>query len=401
MSVPSEVAPSSNGHLVNRVQQLRLHKQVGAGRASSGSWLPWVLCGLMALTWAGVGVRWYKQNGKEADPAATAPAVRTSTAAAPAVVAPGEIVFNLKGNLIPSLQIAVSPVDVGGQVIEINFKEGDSVAKNAVLARIEDRKFKNEFHSAKAAFEASELRYRDHLPGAVRREEKEEMLAQLDEAEANRLQAQQDLTRVRTQRASGSNSPQDVEKAEATLKMAAARLERLKKTDALLLAGSRVERRDAAKADMVSAKAKMEEAQRMLDNCVIRAPIGGTVLTKKSDLGSVVNPMSFNVAASLCEIADLSKLEVEVDVPERQIAKVRENLDCTIVTDADESRVYRGYVDRIMPIADDSKNVVKVRVRVILPKGETAGSFLKPKMSATVTAFNRPFTMQANDQPWE
>lgn len=111
--------------------------------------------------------------------------------------------------------------------------------------------------------------------------------------------------------------------------------------------------------------------------------------------------MSFNVAASLCEIADLSKLEVEVDVPERQIAKVREKLDCTLYTDANESRIYRGFVDRIMPIADDSKNVVKVRVRVVLPKGETAGSFLKPKMSATVTAYNREFASKPEDQPLE
>jgi multidrug resistance efflux pump len=232
-------------------------------------------------------------------------------------------------------------------------------------------------------------------------EEKAEIQAQIKEAEANRLMSDQELVRVNAQRASGSNSPQDVEKAVANLAMAQARLERLNRTFDLLKAGARRERVAAAEADMIAAKAKMDEADRLLKNCVIRSPIAGTVLTKKSDIGSVVNPQSFNVAASLCEIADLSKLEVEVDVPERQIARVREKLDCTIVTDADEGRAYRGYVDRIMPIADDSKNVVKVRVRVILPKKEQAGSFLKPKMSATVTAYNRDFAYQPNDQPWE
>jgi hypothetical protein len=104
--------------------------------------------------------------------------------------------------------------------------------------------------------------------------------------------------------------------------------------------------------------------------------------------------MSFNVAAALCEIADLSKLEVELDVPEREIAKVRPNLECKLVADADPNRVYRGRVDRVMPIADDSKNVIKVRVQVDLPPGEEPGSFLKPKMSVTVTGYNREYTAE-------
>ena len=403
MTAPSEVRPSTNGDLVNRVQQLRLGEQMGTSRRSGGSWLPWVLCGLLAVTWAGVGVRSYKNADaeKSGDTATSTAAARPSGGSAPATVAAGEIVFNLKGNLIPSLQIAVSPLDVAGEVTEIHFKEGDRVQTTFILAKLRDSRYQNEFNIAKAAYEATVQRKLDLQPNAVRAEEKAELKAQWTEAEASRLQADQELVRVRAQRAAGSNSPQDVEKAEASLKMAEARVERTDKTLKLLLAGARKEKVSAAEADEAAAKARMEEAQRLLDNCVIKAPISGMVLTKKADIGSLVSPTSFNVAASLCEIADLSKLEVEVDVPERGIAKVREKLDCTIFTDANESRMYRGYVDRIMPIADDSKNVVKVRVRVILPKGEQAGSFLKPKMSATVTAYNRDFAYQPNDQSWE
>jgi HlyD family secretion protein len=408
MTVSSDVGigphPSTNGDLVNRVQQLRLNDQIGAtSRRSGGSWLPWVLCGMLALTWAGVGIRWYKTAGNEN--AGDAVAGSTSSAPRPtgtiAAVAPGEIVFNLKGNLIPSLQIAVSPVDVAGEVTDIRFKEGDRVKKTQVLATLRDAQYVNDFNSAKANYDACVQRKLDLLPEAVREEEKAELKAQWTEADANRVQARQELVRVLAQREAGSNSPQDVEKAEATLKMAEARVVKLDKSLWLLLAGARKEKVLAAEADVAMAKAKMEEAKRKLNNCVIQAPISGTVLTKKADIGSLVSPMSFNVAASLCEIADLSKLEVEVDVPERQIAKVKEKFDCLIVTDANESRVYRGYVDRVMPIADDTKNVVKVRVRVILPKGEQAGSFLKPKMSANVTAYNREFAYQPNDQPWE
>jgi HlyD family secretion protein len=411
MSAPSNVlsspSPSTNGDLINRVQQLRLKDEVGTTLRSGGSWLPWVLCAMLALTWAGVGIRSYKSadsdRGTDDGPTNAGPvaSTRPSGGSAPAPIAAGEIVFNLKGSLIPSLQIAVSPVDVSGQVIELKFKEGDQVKASDVLAKLDDARFKNEFNVAKANLDVAIQRKLDMLPDAVRAEEEAELQAHVNEAEANRVQADQELTRVRTQRAGGGSSIQDVEKAEAALKIAEARVNRANKTKQLLLLGARREKVLGAEAEVATAKARMEEAKRMLDNCVIKAPISGTILTKKADIGSLVSPMSFNVAASLCEIADLSKLEVEVDVPERQIAKVREKLDCTIFTDADESRIYRGFVDRIMPIADDSKNVVKVRVRVVLPKGEAAGSFLKPKMSATVTAYNRPFVSQPGDQPLE
>jgi multidrug resistance efflux pump len=406
MNATSDPHALANGDLVNRVQQLRLGDQLGAAkRPGGGSWLPWVLCGLLAVTWAGVGIRSYKAGGPDraGEGPATAPVAAGSGSPRPqaAPSAPGEIMFTLKGNLIPSLQIAVSPVDVAGEVTEIRFKEGDRVRQGDVLARLRDTRYRNEHNTAVATYEAAVQRKLDLLPGAVREAEKAELKAQWAEAEANRVQAAQELERVKAQRATGSNSPQDVEKAVANLAMAEARVDRTDKTYKLLLAGARKERVLAAEADIAAAKARMEEAKRLLDNCVIKAPITGTVLTKKADIGSLVSPAAFNVAASLCEVADLSRLEAEVDVPERQITKVRERMDCQLTADANPDRVYRGYVDRIMPIADDSKNVIKVRVRVVLPRGEPAGSFLKPKMSVTVTAYNRDFVPDpAKDQPW-
>ena len=61
-SIESRPVPSANGDLADRVQRLRLDSQLGAVKSGGGggSWLPWVLCGLLAVTWAGVGVRWYK-----------------------------------------------------------------------------------------------------------------------------------------------------------------------------------------------------------------------------------------------------------------------------------------------------------------------------------------------------
>ena len=59
-------------------------------------------------------------------------------------------------------------------------------------------------------------------------------------------------------------------------------------------------------------------------------------------------------------------------------------------------------LDRVMPIADDTKNVVKIRVKVFLHKGEEPGVFLKPKMSVVGTVYNREFKFDPEkDQQWD
>ena len=89
-------------------------------------------------------------------------------------------------------------------------------------------------------------------------------------------------------------------------------------------------------------------------------------------------------SGSICDLADLADMEVDLDVPERDIEKVVVGQKCHIRPDAFEKRVYDGVLDRIMPIADDSKSVIKIRVKVKLPPGEVPGSILKPKMSVVV-----------------
>src|SRR5580658_5076303 len=107
MGMPTEVPgakSSANGELINRVQQLRLDGQLGRGPgASRGSWLPWVLCGMMAVAWVGVGARWYKAPDASKDDSGAAKQAGNSVAAAnpqagnqPTVPA-GALVLQIKG----------------------------------------------------------------------------------------------------------------------------------------------------------------------------------------------------------------------------------------------------------------------------------------------------------------
>lgn len=417
MPTPTEaVAPRANGELIDRVQQLRLSNQLGTGGRSRGSWLPWVLCALMAIAWAGVGVRWYKVAetsgdagqpgakgpGGPAGPGTGTPGTTGGTAGGP--VAPGELVLQIKGTLTPFLQINLSPIDVAGEVVEVNFKEGDRVAQGKVLAKIRDKRYLNDLNNAKAALlsaEAQVARAKAAEAAADHRMEKARQMvaaaqARIAKAEASVTQTIRDYDRA----VNNSVSVADRDAAEAKKLIAAAEKiaadADLKAANSELVA-TEADRKaaaaavDAAKADVTGLTARKDEAQRIWENCEVRAPIDGTILTKLVEKGSLVSPMSFNVAAGICSMADLADLEAEIDVPEKQITRVKPGLECQMFADADPTRLYKARVDRIMPIADDSKNVIKVRVKVLLPPGEEPGSFLKPKMSATVAVYNKPF----------
>ena len=401
--------PDANGDLVNRVKRLRLDttSTVPKPRRSSGAvWLPWVLCAMLALAWASIGIKWSKSTGgsggSQGIPGASVDSAKPSAqiqASTSPVAKPGDIILQQKGSLIPSLQVAVSPIDVAGEVIEVNFKEGDRVAKGFELVKLRPNRYENELNTAKANMAAAEGRLKMILPESVREIEKDQARAELDDAKAFLERSERDFVRLDMQKNSGTVAQQEYDKTVADVRSGKARVIRAEKSLTLLLEGPRREQIDALRADFDASRGRRDEAQRMLDNCVIKAPIPGTVLTKKTDVGGLVNPLAFSSSkdggggssGSVCEIADLSNMEVELDVPERDITKIRDNLECQVTADADVNRIYRGRVDRIMPVADDSKNIIKVRVSVMLPKDEKPGAFLKPKMSAVVTVYNKEF----------
>jgi multidrug resistance efflux pump len=394
MSQPADTElprPSANGELINRVQQLRLDGQLGQGTGQNrGSWLPWVICAMLAIAWIGVGVRSYKAVEPVAEAAAPQPSAASPAGSTPSggqrEYAKGELLLQIKGILTPFVQINFSPDDVAGVVTEIHFKEGDQVKKGQLLARIRPTRYQNDRDAARAALEAAISRLDELKPESVREIEKEQAKAEQAEAEANRIRAEKDLERLKNSKP-GVVSSQDWDKAVADLRAAEAREIRLEKAYKLILEGPRKQRIDAARSDVDSARAKYLEAERLLQNCTICSPIDGTILTKVADPGVLVSPTSFNVASGICTMADLSDLEAEIDVREDQITLVQPGLECQIAAIANPGRVYQGRVDRIMPIADDTKNTIKVRVKVRLPAGESPGSFLKPKMSTVVRVY--------------
>jgi multidrug resistance efflux pump len=332
----------------------------------------------------------------EAPTRADAPANSADPATAPsgAVAGSGDVVLQAKGYVIPAHQVQLSP-KVGGMIVWLDprFREGAFFREGEVLARLETINYQAEYDHAVAALQAAGQR-RDELK-CFRKQEIEEARREMDEAKAQLVQL--DLELRRNIRLTGTNAlaQRDYEQARYGRDAMARRVERLHAALEMMQEGPRREKLLAAEADVQAARADLEKARWNLGNCEIKAPISGHVLRKNAEKGNVVNPLAFNVAASLCEMADLADLEIDLSIQERDISRVHDGQRCTVVPEAymDDPAFrkkhpagYEAVVSRQMPTADKSKGAIPVRVKVAIPAGEVA-VYLKPDMGVLVSFF--------------
>jgi len=151
-----------------------------------------------------------------------------------------------------------------------------------------------------------------------------------------------------------------------------------------------------AEASVDVAKANVEAAEVAVENTLVRAPFDGTVLTKDADVGEIVAPMAggMNSRGAVVTIADMSSLQVEADVSESNIEKVKPGQDCQITLDAYPDLTYDGYVAKIVPTADRGKATVTVKVAFkkydgrVLPEMSAKVLFLKATKASGDNAFD-------------
>jgi RND family efflux transporter MFP subunit len=120
--------------------------------------------------------------------------------------------------------------------------------------------------------------------------------------------------------------------------------------------------RAAAAVDANIAAVRMAQVE--LDNTYIRAPFDGTVLRKHADPGEMVAPFASASSSrgAVVTLADMSSLEVEADVSESNIHKVKVGAPCQIVLDAYPTVTYAGRVKKIVPTADRTRATVMTKV---------------------------------------
>jgi HlyD family secretion protein len=394
-----DATPSRNGSdLSDRVRSLRLSDKAQSGGAR-GSVIPWTLCALLVLVTAAFGYRAYMVTPTATESAPPADGPKSPGASGPgtsATSAPsGELALEVKGYVTPVHQIQVSP-KISGQLVWLHdkFEEGAIFQKGDVLAKIEAVEYQSDYDHAKAYLAAAEQRCREQETGN-RPQEIAQAKADLEEQKANLEQLRLDLKRNVQLASTSATAARDYELAKYGYDAMERRVARLQSAYDLMVEGAREERKLAAKADVAQARADLAKAEWRLENTVIKAPVSGTILEKKAELGNLVNPSAFSngLAASLCDMADLSQLEVDVKVSERDRPRVFKGQKCWVVPDAfvrdDEfkkthPRGFEGVVSRIMPKGDRANSAIPVRVLITIPKGEE-GVYLVPDMNATVS----------------
>ena len=383
----STLTPKGSGvpaPLSERVRSLRLPQEAN-GTAASTQRLPWILCAVLAATTLGFGYAAFLRRPSQADPPAERAATDKSLSDRPATatLGTGEIVLESKGYIIPTHQILVSP-QVSGRIERLNIQEGQRVVKDqTVLAELEKTDYEADLARAKAMRELARWTLAELTEGS-RREEKDQAKAELQEAIKQCEQLKSDRQRQYDLWKQQIVSDQEYEEADSKYKAMQERVNRLTAARQLVDTGPRKERIMAAEAQVQQAEAEVAKAQWRLDKCTIRAPINGTILKKNAEKGNIVNPIAFNGSYSICDMADLSDLEVDMTIQERDISRVFQGQKCKVRTEAYPDRVYDGEVSRLMPIADRAKGAIPVRVKVTVPR-EEEGVYLKPEMGATVS----------------
>ena len=358
--------------------------------------LPWLLCGILVPLTAWLGyVAYVAAPAKNDSPPAAATvggsdSTKSDTsqpvAAAKAVAAEKEqkVVLESKGYIIAAHQILVSP-KVSGTCTRLTIEEGSRVKKGDILAEIEDVDYRTDYERCVGEFGRAKQKLLE-LERGNRPEEIFQAKAQLQEAEAQLTQLEADWSRIQQLRKNNVATAADFDATRSKYWAMQRQIERLRFAYTLMQIGSRKERIDGARADVETAQSNLDKAKWKLDNCKIRSPIAGTILKKNAEEGNLVNAIAFSGSVSLCEMADLSDLEVDLTIQERDVSRVFKGQKCKVRAEAYPDRVYTGVVSRLMPIADRSKGAIPVRVKLTVPR-EEEGVYLKPEMGAIVTFY--------------
>lgn len=257
------------------------------------------------------------------------------------------------GYVVARTKASVS-AKTAGRLAFLGVSEGSYVTRGSVIARLDN-----------ADVEAAVTQAQANVASAD---------ASVIEATSDRDQLAREAGRLRDIRKSNPTlvSTQDLEAATSRAAQADARL-------------------DAALARKRSAEAGLRMAQASNENTIIRAPFSGTVLRKDAEVGEVVAPSVGGglTRGAVVTMADLSTLEVEVDVNEAYIARIARGRPARITLDAYPDTTFRGLVRQVVPTADRQRATVQVKVTIndrdprILPEMGAKVDFLEPATKGT------------------
>lgn len=276
------------------------------------------------------------------------------------------------GKIQPALDVMISPY-ISGEVVELFVKEGEYVYKGDKLAKIDPTIYISNFEQVEASVNTAKANMANSK-ARVAQAEAQYTKAKLDYDRNERLWNQQVI------------SDADWDGIKASFKVNQAELEAAK------------ESLKATEYQVQNSEAALKEARENLNRTSIFAPNDGTVSKLSIEVGERVTGASqFSAGTEIMRIANLNAMEVQVEVSENDITRVKLNDTCLIEVDAYLNRKFKGYVTEIATSANTTgvtaDQVTNFEVKVMMLKdsyadledsNSTIKSPFRPGMSATV-----------------
>ena len=271
------------------------------------------LIAIIAVAWMLLG----KMNG--------AVEVETEVARRPPSAAAASSVLDASGYVTARREATVSS-EVTGKVIEVLIEEGMSVEAGQIVARLDDTTQRAQLALGNAQLQSAR--------------------AALAETEAQLRAARLERDRLRELSVRQLVSASSVDEAEANYDALAARLA-------------------TGRDNVTVAEKTVALTQDALDDMTIRAPFGGMVVSKNAQPGEMISPISAGggfTRTGICTIVDMDSLEIEVDVNEAYIQRVKPGQAVSATLDAYPNWQIPADVIAIVPTADRQKATVRVRI---------------------------------------
>jgi RND family efflux transporter MFP subunit len=280
-----------------------------------------VLVGLILLVVALVaGGGWFWSTKLQATPVKIATvSVRSSGSSAPGAV------LNASGYVTARRRATVSS-KVTGKVVDVLIEEGHAVKRGQILAHLDDTQVR-----ASLAFAEAQL--------AAARKSAAEDQARLQQAELTLHRREQLLKENVVGKAELDEAQSNVDAFKARIAY--------------------------AEQQVVVAESQVNLQKTNLADMVVRAPFSGVAITKDAQPGEMISPVSAGggfTRTGICTIVDMSSLEIEVDVNESYINRVKDNQRVEAVLDAYPDWRIPSHVITTIPSADRQKATMKVRI---------------------------------------
>jgi len=260
------------------------------------------------------------------------------------------------GKIQPEIEVKISP-EVSGEIILLNVKEGQVVKKGDLLVKINPDLYTSSYNRSVS-----------NLSGTR---------AGLTQSEASYKEAKANYDRNKTLYDKGVISKSDWDKAIASFEVAKATKQNAYYT-------------------VQSASATVNEAKDNLGRTTIYAPADGTISVLNVELGERVLGTQQMAGTELLRVANLNNMEVEVDVNENDIVKIKIGDEANVEVDAYLKKKFKGTVTSISnsassTLTSDQVTNFKVKVRILKEsyqdllegKPDTYSPF-RPGMTATV-----------------